>query len=120
MTKVYQVSFKHFYLIGVYFETLGRHLIGLNQTVKTAVIQNYAWFEQKLTWLIEHCANVTEDTYIVRLGAWNPLDGWILLDGSKNFCFRKMLHLFGDIKKLLRQRAVCIDDFIFQLHYKVL
>ena len=87
MTKVYQVSFKHFYLIGVYFETLGRHLIGLNQTVKTAVIQNYAGFEQKLTWLIEHCANVTEDTYIVQHGIhWMAGCCWM---GVKTFVSEK-------------------------------
>jgi len=33
-----------------------------------------------MTWSIEHCSNVTEDTYIVQIGAWNPLDGWVWMD----------------------------------------
>ena len=40
----------------------------------------YAGFDQKLNWVIENCGNLTEDTYTVQLGAWNPLDGWVWLE----------------------------------------
>ena len=40
----------------------------------------YSGFTPKLVWDIRNCKNVTEDTYNVTLGAWNPLDGWMWLD----------------------------------------
>ena len=37
-------------------------------------------FTPNMVWEIENCGNVTEGTYTVQLGAWNPLDNWMWLD----------------------------------------
>ena len=59
----------------------------------------YAAFDRKMIWDIENCVNVTEDTYTVQLGAWNPLDGWMWLD--KPFT----------VEVLERIGPIYIDDF---------
>lgn len=52
-----------------------------------------------MIWQIEHCANVTEDTYIVQIGAWNPLDDWMWLEKPYK------------VEVLERIGPIFIDDF---------
>ena len=60
---------------------------------------DYAAFSPRLSWDIEHCGNISEDTYNVQIGAWNPLDGWLWM--QKPFTV-EVLETIGPI---------IIDDF---------
>ena len=42
----------------------------------------YTGFVRQMNWEIENCPNITEGTYNVQLGAWNPLDDWMWLEKS--------------------------------------
>ena len=59
----------------------------------------FAAHQPTLTWDIRNCPNVTEGTYNVNMGAWNPLDGWLWLD--KSFI----------VEVLERIGPIFIDDF---------
>lgn len=59
----------------------------------------YAGFSPKLIWDIENCENITEGTYIVQIGAWNPLDDWLWLEKSFS------------VEVLSRIGPIFIDDF---------
>ena len=81
-------------------------------------LQEYAFasFQPRLAWDIEHCENITEDTYnvqvsgqfinqynsiltLIKLGAWNPLDDWLWLEKP---CLVEVLEGIGPIR---------VDDF---------
>ena len=59
----------------------------------------YASFSPKLIWAIDNCENISEGTYNVQLGAWNPLDDWLWLDKSQL------------VEVLSRIGPIFIDDF---------
>ena len=56
-------------------------------------------FSPKMIWEIENCGNVTEGSYQVQIGAWNPIDDWMWLD--KSFT----------VEVLERIGPIFIDDF---------
>ena len=70
---------------------------------KSCPSQTVAWANfqpnKKMIWDIENCENITEGTYWVQMGAWNPLDDWMWLDKS----FR--------VEVLSRIGPIFIDDF---------
>ena len=59
----------------------------------------YSGFRPTLSWDIKHCTNVTEGTYSLQLGAWNPLDKWVWL--TQPFT----------VKVLSRIGPITINDF---------
>lgn len=59
----------------------------------------YAGHQPVLKWDIRNCPNITEGTYIVQLGSWNPLDDWLWLDKPMQ------------VEVLSRIGPIFIDDF---------
>ena len=59
----------------------------------------WAGHSPQVTWDIRNCENITEGTYTVQIGSWNPLDDWLWLDKPMT------------VEVLSRIGPIFIDDF---------